>query len=80
MMTLLWVVTLLLLGLGVMVLEVFVPSGGILGFVSIAALIAAVATAFVEQGPTAGMAAQISPLGCAPMPLRRGCMPSRRVS
>jgi membrane-bound ClpP family serine protease len=51
--TLLWVVTLLLLGLGVMVLEVFVPSGGILGFVSIAA----VATAFLEQGATAGMAA-----------------------
>jgi membrane-bound serine protease (ClpP class) len=40
-----------------MVLEVFVPSGGILGFVSIAALIAAVATAFLEQGATAGMAA-----------------------
>ena len=57
MITLLWVVTLLLLGLGVMVLEVFVPSGGILGFVSIAALIAAVATAFLEQGATAGMAA-----------------------
>jgi len=55
--TLLWVVTLLLLGLGAMVLEVFVPSGGILGFVSIAALIAAVATAFLEQGATAGMAA-----------------------
>ena len=55
--TLLWVVTLLLLGLGVMVLEVFVPSGGILGFVSILALVAAVATAFLEQGATAGMAA-----------------------
>jgi membrane-bound ClpP family serine protease len=54
--TLLWVVSLLLLGLGVMVLEVFVPSGGILGFVSIAALVAAVATAFLEQGVTAGMA------------------------
>jgi membrane-bound ClpP family serine protease len=54
--TLLWVVALLLLGLGVMVLEVFVPSGGILGFVSIAALVAAVATAFLEQGATAGMA------------------------
>ncbi len=54
--TLLWVVSLLLLGLGVMVLEVFVPSGGILGFVSIAALVAAIATAFLEQGATAGMA------------------------
>jgi membrane-bound ClpP family serine protease len=54
---LLWVASLLLLGLGVMVLEVFVPSGGILGFVSIAALVAAVATAFLEQGATAGMMA-----------------------
>lgn len=54
--TLVWVVVLLVLGLAVMVLEVFVPSGGILGFVSIAALVAAVATAFLEQGATAGMA------------------------
>ncbi len=54
--TLLWVVALLAVGLGVMVLEVFVPSGGILGFVSITALVAAVATAFLEQGPTAGIA------------------------
>jgi len=55
--TLVWVVALLVLGLAVMVLEVFVPSGGILGFVSILALISAVATAFLEQGTTAGMAA-----------------------
>ena len=55
--TLVWVVVLLLLGLAVMVLEVFVPSGGILGFVSVLALISAVATAFLEQGTTAGMVA-----------------------
>jgi len=54
--TLVWVVSLLVLGLGVMVLEVFVPSGGILGFVSILALLASVATAFLELGATAGMA------------------------
>jgi len=54
--TLLWVVLMLLVGLGVMVLEVFVPSGGILGFVSVAALVAAIATAFLEQGMVAGMA------------------------
>ncbi|MFM9195908.1 MAG: NfeD family protein [Planctomycetia bacterium] len=54
--TLVWVVALLAVGLGVMVLEVFVPSGGILGFVSITALVAAVATAFLELGPTAGIA------------------------
>ncbi len=55
--TLVWVVALLVLGLAVMVLEVFVPSGGILGFVSILALVSAVATAFLEQGTAAGMAA-----------------------
>jgi len=53
---LLWVGALLAVGLGVMVLEVFVPSGGILGFISILALVAAVATAFTEQGVAGGMA------------------------
>ncbi|MEI6256331.1 MAG: serine protease, partial [Planctomycetota bacterium] len=55
--TLLWVVALLALGLSVMVLEVFVPSGGILGLVSILTLIAGITTAFLEQGALAGMAA-----------------------
>ena len=45
-----WVTTLLFVGLFVMVLEVFIPSGGLLGFVSIAAIVAAIATAFAEQG------------------------------
>ncbi|MFM1997960.1 MAG: hypothetical protein RLZZ111_2347 [Planctomycetota bacterium] len=53
---LLWVGALLAIGLGVMVLEVFVPSGGILGFISILALVAAIATAFAEQGVAGGMA------------------------
>ena len=53
---LLWVLVLLVVGLCVMVLEVFVPSGGILGFLSVTAIVAAIATAFLEQGPTAGMA------------------------
>ena len=43
------------LGLVVMVLEVFVPSGGILGVLSLLAIVAAVATAFFELGVTAGM-------------------------
>lgn len=54
--TLVWVVALMVIGLGVLVLEVFVPSGGILGFVSVLALVAAVATAFLERGAAAGMA------------------------
>lgn len=50
-----WVFGLLVIGLLVMMLEVFVPSGGLLGFVSIAAIVAAVATAFAEQGVGAGL-------------------------
>ncbi len=50
-----WVFGLLVIGLLVMVLEVFIPSGGLLGFVSIAAIVAAVATAFAEQGVGAGL-------------------------
>ena len=50
-----WTILLLAVGLLVMVLEVFVPSGGILGFVSVVAIIAAIVMAFVEQGPAVGM-------------------------
>lgn len=52
---LLWVGALLLVGLGMMVLEVFLPTGGVLGFLSLVALVAAVALAFVEQGAAWGM-------------------------
>jgi len=51
-----WVAALFLVGIGVIVLEVFVPSGGVLGFVSLAAIIAAIATAFLELGVGAGTA------------------------
>ena len=51
-----WVAALFLVGIGVIVLEVFVPSGGVLGFVSLAAIIASIATAFLELGPGAGTA------------------------
>lgn len=53
---LVWIVALFLVGLAVMVLEVFVPSGGVLGFLSVLAIGAAIVTAFVEQGPTFGAA------------------------
>lgn len=50
-----WVAVLLLVGLAVMMLEVFIPSGGILGFVSVAAILTAVGTAFLELGVVPGM-------------------------
>jgi membrane-bound ClpP family serine protease len=55
--SLVWIVALVLVGLAMMVLEVFVPSGGVLGFLSVVALVAGIVTAFLEQGPWAGMAA-----------------------
>lgn len=54
--TLVWIVALFLVGLAVMVLEVFVPSGGVLGFLSVVAIGAAIVTAFVEQGRAFGAA------------------------
>ena len=51
-----WVAALVIVGLVALALEVFVPSGGVLGFLSIVALIAGVALAFIEQGPWFGMA------------------------
>lgn len=53
---LVWIVALLLVGLAVLVLEVFVPSGGVLGFLSVLAIGAAVVMAFMEQGAAAGLA------------------------
>ena len=51
-----WVASLLVVGLAVLVLEVFVPSGGVLGFLSVVAIVAAIVMAFVEQGAAFGMA------------------------
>lgn len=53
--TILWVASLLVVGLAVIVLEVFVPSGGLLGFVSVATILAAVITAFLQLGMAAGL-------------------------
>ncbi|NDC54887.1 MAG: hypothetical protein EBZ74_11590 [Planctomycetia bacterium] len=54
---LVWVVALFVVGLAVMVLEVFLPSGGLLGFLSLTAIVAAIATAFAELGAAAGLGA-----------------------
>lgn len=48
-----WAVLVLLIGLGLAVLEVFIPSGGVLGFLSICSILGSVFLAF-RQGPLAG--------------------------
>lgn len=52
---LIWSLLLLLVGCAVLVLEVFIPSGGLLSVVSAAALLGAIALAF-QRGPAAGFA------------------------
>ncbi|MEX0670331.1 MAG: hypothetical protein WD060_07740 [Pirellulales bacterium] len=64
-----WIVALLAVGLGMMVLEVFVPSGGVLGFLSVVALGAGVATAFAEQGPWVGTVVLAATCVAAPVAL-----------
>jgi membrane-bound serine protease (ClpP class) len=45
-----WSTLLLLLGLLLLFLEVFVPTGGVLGFISLAAIIASIVLAFYHRG------------------------------
>jgi membrane-bound ClpP family serine protease len=49
-----WAILLMLVGCGLVVLEVFVPSGGILGFLSAVAIVASIVMAF-RHGSTAGV-------------------------
>lgn len=52
---LVWVGSLLFVGLAMLMLEVFLPTGGVLGFLSLLAIVAAIVMAFVEQGVAFGM-------------------------
>jgi len=49
-----WAVLLLLIGMALAVLEIFLPSGGILGFLAFCAIVAAVVLGFVQGGPVVG--------------------------
>lgn len=51
---LIWAILLLLAGVTLVILEVFVPSGGVIGVLSIAAVIGSVVTAFYHS-PTTGL-------------------------
>jgi membrane-bound ClpP family serine protease len=53
---LVWSALLMLLGSALVVLEIFVPSGGILGFLATASLVSAIGLAFYHYGPGAGLA------------------------
>ncbi len=52
---LVWSSLLLLLGLTLVICEVFIPSGGVLGLLSVAALVAGVSLAFYNKGIEIGL-------------------------
>jgi membrane-bound serine protease (ClpP class) len=51
-----WSALLVLLGLTLVICEVFIPSGGVLGFLSIMSLLSGIVLAFHEGGPNVGFA------------------------
>ncbi len=53
---LVWILLLVVVGLLLILLEVFIPSGGVLGLLAVLALGAGIVMAFVEQGLAVGMA------------------------
>jgi membrane-bound ClpP family serine protease len=53
---LVWILLLLVVGLSLILLEVFVPSGGVLGLLAVTALMVGIVMAFLEGGAATGMA------------------------
>lgn len=66
---LVWILLLVAVGLALVLLEVFVPSGGVLGLLAVLALGAGIVTAFVEQGALVGMAVLAGILAAVPLVL-----------
>jgi membrane-bound serine protease (ClpP class) len=52
---LVWSILLLMLGLGLVMLEIFVPSGGLLGVLATISVLVSIAMAFYHQGPRVGL-------------------------
>lgn len=50
-----WAVLLLIIGLALAIMEVFVPSGGILGFLSLSSIVAAIVVGFMDGRSWIGM-------------------------
>jgi membrane-bound ClpP family serine protease len=66
---LVWVLLLVAVGLALVLLEVFVPSGGVLGLLAVLALGAGIVTAFFEEGALVGMGVLAGTLAAVPVVL-----------
>lgn len=63
-----WAVCLIILGLGLVVLEVFFPSGGILGFLAACSILGGILLGF-RQGPLTGTVILVASIAGLPMVL-----------
>lgn len=61
-----WAIVLMVLGCGVLILEVFVPSGGVLGFLAALVMVASIVMAF-RRDLTTGLSFILAALVVAPM-------------
>ncbi len=66
-----WAALLLLLGLTLVMAEIFIPSGGVIGFLSFSSIIAAIVLAFVQSGPTTGLIFLL--VACVAVPISIAC-------
>ena len=64
-----WSSILLLVGLALVIAEIFVPSGGIIGFLSFSSIAAAVVMAFYKNGPVTGAIFLVIACGAVPIAL-----------
>lgn len=62
----LWAFALLVLGLSMMILEVFVPSGGVLSFLAVVSIIASIVVGFLDSFQT-GTIMMVTVLVCVPV-------------
>jgi membrane-bound ClpP family serine protease len=64
-----WSSILLLVGLSLVIAEIFVPSGGVIGFLAFSSIAAAIVMAFYNSGPLTGAIFLIIACGAVPLAL-----------
>jgi membrane-bound ClpP family serine protease len=64
-----WPSLLLVIGVAMIMAEIFLPSGGVIGFLSFSSIVASIVMAFVQSGPTAGVIFLIIACVAAPIAL-----------
>lgn len=66
-----WAALLLLLGLTLVMTEIFIPSGGVIGFLSFSSIVAAIVMAFTQGSPTTGLVFLL--VACVGVPVAIAC-------